>query len=65
MFTTSRVSTAAYLITGRHLRLVDVEVDAEGYGLFVFDDPYSVGPRLEAKLLHAESGWPSYLSVGD
>jgi hypothetical protein len=52
-FATASLGTAAFLVAGRHLRLVDTDVSDPMHARFVFEDPEAQGSALEAGFLTA------------
>jgi hypothetical protein len=57
-FSTRNIALAAFLVTGRHLKLNHLEMDG-AIGLFVFDDEKQQGDELEAAFLTQDAVVPA------
>lgn len=58
-FVTNGLGTAAFIVAKKALPLLRIEVDHSGRALFVFKDPLSLGPQLEADFLANDGECPA------
>ena len=58
-FATNSLGTAAFIIAKKALLLLRIEVNHSGRALFIFKDPLSLGPGLEADFLANDGECPA------